>query len=121
MRSAEWPSCLHVHRQDQPPLASQRTGSDVRWHALQPEGSVELRLVGQGRGLPDLIDWAGGELGIDLRFQPFVPPWETPGLLRGIDRVFVLAVDDPIPNWSILAAEAEACGCLVVRDVQDLL
>ncbi len=97
----------------------QRKGLEdiARWYASQPEGAVTLRLVGQGRGLPAYLAWARSELGLELSFEPFLAPWEMPRLLREVDRVLALSVDDPMRNWSILAAEAEACGCTVVRSV----
>jgi hypothetical protein len=96
-----------------------RKGLDViaRWHASQPEGSSQLRLIGQGRGVADFTEWAKRELGISYRFEPFVPPWEMPQVLKGIDQVFALSVDVPVSNWSMLAEEAEASGCGVIRAV----
>jgi hypothetical protein len=96
-----------------------RKGLDLiaRWYASQPSGSVRLRLIGQGRGLEDFRAWARGELGLELSFEPFVPPWEMPRVLREIDYLFALSVDDPIPSWSMIAAEAIASGCDVIRDV----
>lgn len=90
----------------------------ARWYASQRDGSVRLRLIGQGRGVQNFMEWARRELGVNLTFEPFVPPWEIPAVLKEIDHVFALNVDDPIPSWSMIAAEAEASGCHVIRDVR---
>ena len=97
-----------------------RKGLDLiaRWYAQQPPGSVRLRLIGQGRGAQDFKDWARRELGLDLSFEPFLPPWEIPAVLREIDHLFALSIDDPLPSWSMIAAEAEASGCDVIRDAR---
>jgi glycosyltransferase involved in cell wall biosynthesis len=99
-----------------------RKGLDsvARWYANQPKNSVRLKLIGQGRGVGDFTEWARKELGADLVVEPFVPPWEMPGVFREIDWVFALSVDDPIANVSMLAAEAEASGCGVIRTLEQL-
>jgi len=99
-----------------------RKGLDLiaRWYASQPEDSSQLRLIGQGRGVADFTEWAKRELGISYRVEPFVPPWEMPRVLKGIDQVFALSVDDPVSNWSMLAEEAEASGCGVIRAIEEL-
>lgn len=99
-----------------------RKGLDViaRWHAHQPEGCSELRLIGQGRGVADFTEWAERELGISYRFEPFAPPWDMPRVLKGIDQVFALSINDPVSNWSMLAEEAEASGCGVVRAIGEI-
>ncbi len=80
---------------------------------------------GDGLGSGDLSgDCLGGEcasrLGKPIVVEPFVPPWQVPALLSGLDGVFQVSNDDPIQSPSNLAAEARAMGARVITTTEDL-
>jgi hypothetical protein len=44
-----------------------------------------------------------------------------PAVLREVDYLFALSIDDPVSSWSMIAAEAEASGCEIIRDAERLI
>jgi len=94
-----------------------RKGLDriIDWYAAQDPSEVSLRLIAQGVGESDFKQWMYEHLGRVLPLEPFVPPWAMPELLRSIDAVFALDVDETVHNTSFLAIEARQMGVEVIE------
>ncbi|HHY94076.1 MAG TPA: glycosyltransferase family 4 protein [Firmicutes bacterium] len=70
---------------------------------------VHLVFVAQGNGIDRFKRNIGEQLLRRIKFRPFVPPWEVPSLLSGVDYV-MLARDEVVPSASNVEQEAVACG-----------
>lgn len=71
----------------------------------------DLKIVGQGLGKERFLEKFPNR---SLTLTPFVPPWEVPNVLRESDFVYCLVVNEPIPSFSNIMAEALSCGAKVV-------
>jgi len=96
-----------------------RRGLDavVLWAKSHDPQECRLRIIGQGRGAADFVEWARREAGTNLSIERFVPPWRVPNVLAEIDVLFSLSVTDPIQSASMIAAEARAAGVAVWGDL----
>lgn len=96
-----------------------RKGLDqiVDWYARQDRSKTILRIIGQGVGESDFVQWASGRMDSGPTIEPFVPPWEMPRLLASVDAVFALDCDDVVDNTSMLAIEARQMGVEVITSL----
>lgn len=86
---------------------------------LSPQ--FECLMVGQGKGISDFQRQVDIEANSKIKWRPFVPPWEMPGLLRSLDAVFIFETFLPHPVFSNLALEALCTGIGIVTDRADFL
>jgi len=84
---------------------------------LSPQ--FECLMVGQGNGISDFQRQVGIEANSKIKWLPFVPPWEMPGLLRSLDAVFIFETFLSHPVFSNLALEALCTGIGIVTDRAD--
>jgi glycosyltransferase involved in cell wall biosynthesis len=86
---------------------------------LSPQ--FECLIVGQGKGISDLQRQVGVEVNSKIKWCPFVPPWEMPGLLRTLDAIFIFDTFSPHFVFSNLAVEALCTGIGVITDRADFM
>ncbi|PIZ41582.1 MAG: hypothetical protein COY37_02075 [Candidatus Aquicultor secundus] len=98
-----------------------RKGLDTIASMFKELDSSNYRLifVAEGLGLEDFKNSLSPNMRDRISFQPFVPPWEMPGLLASIDYLFHFVVDEPIENPPNLVLEALASGTEILTN-QDL-
>lgn len=90
----------------------ERKGLDLIVKSLQYLPSDwEFKIIGQGRGMTRFLELFPDQKPL---ISPFVPQWEVPHALRKSDLIFCLSVDEPIPSFSNILAEALFCGVKVV-------
>ena len=81
----------------------------------------EFIVVSQGVGIERFKAYVRGHLGNRVDWQPFLPPWEMPSLLRSVDVLFHFEADLPFPMFSNLVVEALFCGTPIISDQEDLV
>lgn len=79
----------------------------------------ECWIVGQGKGISSFTQSLGSELVSNLKWYPFVPPWEMPNLLNKLDGIFMFESRLPHPVVSNLALEAIYSGVGIITDRPD--
>ncbi|MBC7343441.1 MAG: glycosyltransferase [Clostridia bacterium] len=76
-------------------------------------GSSRLLFLGSGLGKDDFIARCSPA---GVEFLNFVPPWQMPAFLRGVDYLFYLVKNNPVPDFSNLVLEAVASGVRILTD-----
>lgn len=76
----------------------------------------QMQWIGQGNGEESIREFARNEMNLHIALRRFVSPWNMPDLLQQSDYVFCLSIDEPIPSYSNLLAEALYCSATVVID-----
>lgn len=79
----------------------------------------ECWIVGQGNGLSDLQKSIGEHISSNIRWLPFIPPWEMPSLLSKLDAIFVFESRLPHQVISNLVLEALCSGVGIITDRLD--
>lgn len=78
-------------------------------------------VVSQGKGLADFKKHVAESCLVDtIGWEPFVPPWAVPFLLKRIDGLFTFERDLPFPAFSNLVLEALYSGTTVITDNIDI-
>lgn len=81
-----------------------------------PGETYDLVFVAQGKGLDAFLASLDAEQRGRIDLRQFVPPWEMPELLSGIDYVFDISEKDPILSESFLVKEATLAGVRVISN-----
>lgn len=80
----------------------------------------EIIWIGQGKGYARFKKFLK-ERKLDIVFKPFVPPWEMPEIIRSVDYVYCVRMNEPISSFSNLFMEALSCGATpIVSDEFDI-
>ncbi|MCK5584588.1 hypothetical protein KAJ02_00780, partial [Candidatus Bipolaricaulota bacterium] len=87
---------------------------------LHLPADAERLFMAQGVGLHRFQDTLGPESVSSIQWLPFIHPARMPGLLAGIDALFVFEKSLPHPDYSNLVAEALCSGIGIVTDRTDL-
>ncbi len=90
--------------------------AEIMSHLL---GHCDCSIIGQGDGAGDFRKSLSEELMHAISWQPFVPPWQMPVLLRRVDAVFVLESALPHAVISNIALEALWSGVGIITDRND--
>lgn len=74
---------------------------------------VEVIFLAQGRGKKDFIESCHPS---GIRFMDFIPPWEMPAFLQGIDYLIYFTGANPLPDFPNIVLEALATGVKILTD-----